>query len=59
MVIFTSEEIEKLAYLQAHYCLERFEEYWKDTGDFDLALAKAFPGEEKEEEDEYTDSTFA
>lgn len=63
MVIWTDKEIDRLVYLQAHYCLERFVTYWKETGDFDLALAKAFPDnqgeEEEEEEDEYTDSTFA
>ena len=47
--MFTEEEILKLIYIQAQVCLERFEEYWKESGDFDNALVRAFPDVEEYE----------
>lgn len=55
MVMFTEEEIGRLCNIQVSYCLEKFEKYWEEVGDFDLALKRAFP--EIEDENEYIDST--
>lgn len=46
MYEFTKEEIDQLAYLRALYCLERFKEYLKTTGNFEDSLSRAFPGVE-------------